>query len=409
MQKVTLLFTFILILTSSASASVLDNRRTRQLKNDLDAARIAVRNAVNLVEDNDESRKRIGALQNSERTLNGYLKDSLFKDRKDLRLISLDILKKQYDVFNDRLYLNMRIDTMAMVVKGKQLLVSMLSFDSLEVGKSYRKKHAALLAPYHGNLLKGGIYCMAHEKWKEAWECLDLYLDSRRQPLFSDIKFDSANDEFAAFLAFMCAKNLDSLSMMMKYSEEAIKYSPRREYTLQLLAEAWRLFTPQKMYLHYLQEGFRYYPQSTYFFPRLIDYYTSHGYTDEAMLYIDKALKMDSSNQLYLLAKHSVLMSQKNYDEALKYGITLLRDNPDQAIPNYNVGYIYYLRALDAQKDYSKSYRDRQKEAQEEYAKCLPYIERYRLLMPKDRERWYPILYEVYFNLNMGKKFDSLL
>ena len=29
--------------------------------------------------------------------------------------------------------------------------------------------------------------------------------------------------------------------------------------------------------------------------------------------------------------------------------------------------------------------------------------------MPNDRERWYPILYEAYLNLNMGKKFDSLL
>ena len=409
MQKVTLLFTFILFLTSSASASVLDNRRTRQLKNDLEVARTAVRKAVNLVEDNDESRKRIKALQDSERTLNAYFKDSLFRNRKDLRLISLDILKKQYDVYNDRLYLNMPIDTMAMVLKGKQYLVSMLSFDSLEVGKSYRKKHSEMLAPYHGNLLKGGIYCMAHEKWKEAWDCLDLYLDSRRQPLFSDIKFNSANDEFAAFLALMCGKSLDSLSLMMKYSEEAINYSPRREYTLQLLAEAWKLFTPQKMYLHYLKEGFKFYPQSSYFFPRLIDYYTSHGKADEAMLYINKALDMDPRNQLFLLAKHSVLMSQKNYDEALKYGVTLLRDNPDQAIPNYNVGYIYYLRALDAQKRYERSYRQRQKDAQEEYSKCLPYIERYRKLMPNDRERWYPILYEVYLNLNMGKKFDSLL
>jgi tetratricopeptide (TPR) repeat protein len=102
-------------------------------------------------------------------------------------------------------------------------------------------------------------------------------------------------------------------------------------------------------------------------------------------------------------------MAQKKYDEALEYGVTLLRDNPDQAIPNYNVGYIYYLRALDAQKNYSRSYRERQKDAQEEYNKCLPYIERYHKLMPNDRERWYPILYEVYYNLNMGKKFDSLL
>ena len=408
MQKVVLLFTFITLISSSASASLLDNKRTRQMKNDLENARVAVRKAVNLVEDTDESRKRIKALQDNESTISKYFKDSLFCNNKDLRLVSLDLVKKQYDVFNDRLYLKMAIDTAAMARKGAQLLREAESFDSLEVGKSYRKKHAEMLAPYHGNLLKGGIYFMAHKNWAEAWECLDLFLDSRKQPLFTDIKLDNANDDFAAFLALMCGKSMDSLSVMMKYSEEAIRYTPRREYTLQLLAESWKLFTPQKMYEHYLQEGFKYYPHSAYFFPRLIDYYTSNGKNGVAMDYINRALEKDSLNQLFLLAKHSVLMSEKNYDEALKYGVTLLRDNPNQAIPNYNVGYIYYERGKDVMKQLDKSYRQKVKEAQEEYKKCLPYIERYKSLMPQDRKRWYPILYDVYYNLNMGTKFESL-
>lgn len=408
MQKVVLLFTFIVLTASSASASLLDNKKTRQMKNDLDNARTAVRKAVNLAEDTDESRKRIKALQDSERTISKYFKDSLFRDNKDLRLVSLDLLKKQYDVFNDRLYLKMAIDTAAMARKGSQLLKEAESFDSLEVGKSYRKKHAEMLAPYHGNLLKAGIYFMAHENWAEAWDCLDLFLDSRKQPLFTDIELDNSNDDFAAFLAVMCGKNMDSLSIMMKYADEAINYTPRREYTLQLLAESWKLFTPQKMYEHYLQEGFKYYPYSTYFFPRLIDYYTTNGKNDEAMEYIDEAMEKDSLNQLFLLAKHSVLMSQKRYCEALKYGVTLLRDNPDQAIPNYNVGYIYYERGKDAMNQKNKSYRQKLKDAQEEYKKCLPYIERYKMLMPQERNRWYPILYDVYYNLNMGSKFESL-
>ncbi len=378
------------------------------MKKDLDAARTAVKKAVNLVEDTNESRNRIRALQNSEKTMTTYLKDSAFMDSKDIRLVMLDIQKKQYDVYNDRLYLNMAIDTAAMAKKGNQLLASMIAFDSLEVGKSYRKRHAQLMAPYHDNLLRGGIYFMAHEDWTDAWQCLDLFLGSRKQPLFTDIKFNDANDSFAAFLAMMCGKSLDSLSMMMKYADEAIKYSPRREYSLQLLAEKWKLFTPQKMYLYYLQEGFKYYPNSNYFFPRLIDYYTSHDRNDEAMGYIDKALEQEPHSQLFLLAKHSVLMSQKKYDEALIYGKELLRDNPEQAIPNYNVGYIYYERAKDIMKQTDLSYREREKKAAAEYENCLPYIERYKMLMPNDKDRWYPILYDVYYNLNMGKKFDSL-
>ena len=222
---------------------------------------------------------------------------------------------------------------------------------------------------------------MAHEKWQEAWNCLDLYLDSRKQPLFSDIKFDSANDDFAAFLALMCAKSLDSLSMMMKYSEEAIRYSPRREYTVQLLAEAWKLFTPQKMYLHYLQEGFKFYPQSTYFFPRLMDSYTQRRQLDEALKTVDYALEADSLNQLYLFAKSNVLMQQDKYAESLKYAEKLIAQNDSMAEAYFNAGTAYLNIALNMDPQRHK------KQIRKMYQKAMPYMENYRKLAPTEKQK----------------------
>ena len=48
------------------------------------------------------------------------------------------------------------------------------------------------------------------------------------------------------------------------------------------------------------------------------------------------------------------------------------------------------------------------KEAQKQYKKSLPYMERYRALEPEDIQRWRPILYEIYLNLNMGDKFREI-
>lgn len=86
----------------------------------------------------------------------------------------------------------------------------------------------------------------------------------------------------------------------------------------------------------------------------------------------------------------------------------MLLQNDSLSAPNYNIGYIYYLRAQEALADKDKSVRQRMKEAQKQYKKSLPYMERYRALEPEDIQRWRPILYEIYLNLNMGDKFREI-
>ena len=119
-------------------------------------------------------------------------------------------------------------------------------------------------------------------------------------------------------------------------------------------------------------------------------------------------MQKDSLNPLFLYAKHNILMYDKSYDAALKYGKKVLLQNDSLSAPNYNIGYIYYLRAQEALADKDKSVRQRMKEAQKQYKKSLPYMERYRALEPEDIQRWRPILYEIYLNLNMGDKFREI-
>ena len=42
------------------------------------------------------------------------------------------------------------------------------------------------------------------------------------------------------------------------------------------------------------------------------------------------------------------------------------------------------------------------------YRSALPYIQKYRALMPDDKQRWGLPLYTIYLNLNMGKEFDEI-
>ena len=42
------------------------------------------------------------------------------------------------------------------------------------------------------------------------------------------------------------------------------------------------------------------------------------------------------------------------------------------------------------------------------YKNSLEYMERYRALAPNQKDKWAPALYNIYLNLNMGKKFEEI-
>ena len=41
-------------------------------------------------------------------------------------------------------------------------------------------------------------------------------------------------------------------------------------------------------------------------------------------------------------------------------------------------------------------------------SEALPYLERYRKLCPSQREKWAPLLYRIYLELNMGPEFEEI-
>ena len=48
------------------------------------------------------------------------------------------------------------------------------------------------------------------------------------------------------------------------------------------------------------------------------------------------------------------------------------------------------------------------KKANALYRKCRPYMEKYRALAPDQKDKWRPVLYTIYLNLNLGKEFSEI-
>lgn len=392
-----LLYIFILISTTAAASPASDlKKKQRQMKEDISSIRSNIKNGKDLEKSASKVRE--------------YLSDSLYHNDHTLNLLAIDIERKMFDVENEKMYLKQKADTTKLITTTRSMFLAYEHFDSIDAkgSSSYRRKHAEYLKPYRKNLFKGALFFFNKKQWREAWQCIDTYLDCNNQPLFSSITLDEKNDSYAAYVALVAANNICDLDMALKYADKATTYKPAKEIPLLTIAELCYIKNDSINYTKYLKEGYRNNPRSEYFFPRLIEYYTAKKKYTRAMEIADEALKSDSTSTMFLLAKHSLLMDMQRYSEALDYGLRVLKADANISMANYNVGLIYYINARETSNAKGKNYRQRQKDAQKWYKKCCPYMEKYRQLNPNKRDIWRPILYDVYLNLNMGKEFEEV-
>ncbi len=401
MKKI-VLFMLLAIISASSFAAADTKQKQKQCKADITNARLAIKNSKDL--------------EKNEANLRKYLQDSQFDNNLDVRAALFDVIKKEYDVNNEKAYLKQKLDTAAFMKTICRLFIVAEHLDSIDakpnskgvVAPEYRKKHAAILTPYRKNLLSGGQYFFAHKDWQETWNTLTLYLDCTKQPLFDGQTLDTAHDITVAYMLCVSAAQMNDIDKAKLYANDAEKYEHSREATIQMMAELCYAHKDTASYSIYLRKGFRDYPKSKYFFPHLIDYYADREEYANALKYANRAVMKDSTNTLFLMAQHSMMMALNDYDNALVTGIKLLAKNENIPMANYNVGYIYYLRAQKALTVGNKPYRQRIKDAQKQYRLCQPYMERYRQLAPDDISRWRPVLYDVYLNLNLGKEFTEI-
>ena len=235
----------------------------------------------------------------------------------------------------------------------------------------------------------------------------DAFLDCQRQPLFENRHFE--NDPLnptAAFWTVLCGYQLGNPSMALKHKDLALQDTVRLENCLQYLAEIYKMQSDKQSYEQTLVDGFEHYPNSSYFFPRLIDHYSSTNQRERAMTIVDEALAANDSSELFIFAKSKMLLNQGDYDACIALCDTLIARNDTLADAYYNAGVAYVNKAFLIEK--GKVGAKQRKQMRELYQKALPYMERYRALAPHEKDKWAAALYNIYLKLNMGREFEEI-
>ena len=338
----------------------------------------------------------------AEKLVAPLLKDSANRQNKRVWEALYDIVHGKYAQANDRLYLKQKQDTAAFFALARRMVSVAETLDSLT--KDDRKSHSAEQNVHRVNLFNGGIYFVRKSKWQEAYDFMEAYIDCARQPLFEAYHYDSLDQRMpqAAYWATYSGYMLHDPVLTLRHRQLALRDSSKADFTLQFIAEARLWLKDQELYLYTLQEGFRRNPLFPYFFPRLFDVYTSRGEYDRALAVADSALAVSDSSQLFLFAKSTTLLAMGRYAESIKIGEKLISINDSLPESYFNVGtaYINIADRLDTKKE--------RKLVKQAYQKAMPYMERYRELMPSEKQKWGPALYRIYLNLNMGRQFDEI-
>lgn len=326
-------------------------------------------------------------------------------------------LKKQYDQGNEKLYLKQKYDTTSLFQITKKLFDTMEHCDSVYAlnpkkslaGLSFRSKNASFLNRYRSNLFSGGTFYVRKQNFKDALQMFSTYIDCARQPMFS--KYDYlANDTLlpeASYWALYSAYKLDDKQAILHYAELAKNDKEHYPYTLQYLAETYMATGDTTAYLNTLKTGYETYPEFKFFFPRLVDYYSDHGKYDTAMDIVEKALERDSLDVIYRFAKSSLMLNQKQFDKCIEICDQLISESDTLAEPYMNAGLAYYNQAVEVEKRTPLTRNDRNLR-QTLYKKAMPYLQRFQELAPQQKNVWAPPLYNIYFNLNMGREFDEM-
>lgn len=354
-------------------------------------------------------------LEKAEQQMRNLLSDSV--NRRNLKIWSTmtNAVRVQYLQGNERLYLHQKQDTAALFKLALKMFNDYQMMDSVDalpdkkgrVKIKYRNSHAAFLNAYRPNLYNGGVFFLRKQNYPEAFTMLDAFLDCMHQPLFENQHYE--NDPLnstAAFWTVLCGYQLDSPSMALKYKDLAVQDTARLENCLQYLAEVYKKQCDKQRYEQTLLDGFERYPNSSYFFPRLIDHYNSTDQRERAMAVVDEALAANDSSELFLFAKSNILLNRGDYDSCIALCDTLIARNDTLADAYYNAGVAYVNKAFLIEK--GKVGAKQRKQMRQLYQKALPYMERYRALAPQEKDKWAAALYNIYLKLNMGKEFEEI-
>ena len=359
----------------------------------------------------------------AEKLINGALTNAETKDNAETWDVAGFIQKRINEKEMENAYLRKPYDTLKVYNSALNMCKYYFKCDELaqipnEKGKiknKYRKSNSAAILAARPNLINGGIQFFNLDKNKEALDFFATYVDVAINPMFEKenlLQTDTVLPQIAYYASLAAAK-MEDYPSVLKYAPYAKEDKEVGKYAMEFISTALKAQGDTIKWIASLKDGIQKYPEHSFFFGHLIDYYSNNNKFDEAMQFADDMLAKDPNNTFYLYVKGYLYHNMKDYDKAIEFYKKTIEVDPNYAEAYSNLGLIYCLQAQDFSEKATTDvndpkYKEDQATLKVFYEKARPNYEKARVLKPDQKDLWLNGLYRVYYNLQMGPEFDEI-
>ncbi|NDW09950.1 lipopolysaccharide assembly protein LapB [Dysgonomonas sp. 520] len=341
-------------------------------------------------------------------------------------------MQMKYDKETDFLHKN-SVDEQVMYDSLYSMYSYYAKIDSVKVqgvNDSIYRQIAFNLKNNYDNFIYGGALAFDKKEYTKALNFFEAYWNTPSMQVFKlkkndNLRIDTRDESFqtvkyyAAIVSLQTNDNTHSINLLQRIiSEGYIENETYKESDIyELLVDKYSQVGDSLNFMQTLNQCVSKFPNNRYFLANLINEYISNGKLDDAIKYLDKAIKNKVADVCELTSvKANIFVSEKDYDNASEAYMAALNENPDCERALDGLGTLYILQAQDV-KENAFTIDDRDIsyliEPSDYYRKSLPHLEKYRELLiarnadPVEIRLALVKLRNAYYNLNMLVEFDN--
>ena len=284
-----------------------------------------------------------------------------------------------------------------------------------KVKPKYTKDIKSILGANHIYYINGGAYYFDQKDYKKAYDFFEQYLKISDMPMFEGEQVAERDSNFMTvqFYAAVAATQLNDHEVAVKALERAKNTDYRANDIYQYLCYEYEQAKDTVNLEKTLEEGMQKFPDEPYYLLSLINNYIYSNRNEKAIEYLNTAISKDANNaQLYDVMGRVYETGLKDYAKAEEYYKKALELNPEYIESISNLGRVYFNQGVNKQGEANmindaKLYQEELGKAKEFFKQAMPYFEKAHQMKPDERE-YMIALRGIYYNLNMGDKFDAI-
>ncbi len=268
-----------------------------------------------------------------------------------------------------------------------------------------------LLGSFIPTLSNAAIEAFQANQFEKSSDYFEKILNLEATPLF---KADNTLDTAIMYNAGLAAMNGKQLDKAIKYFTLTAKYGYNPGSSYSQIVSAYQQKGDTVTSVKIMKEAYEKYPEDQSILVQLINYYITSGKSEEALLYLDKAIAKEKDNPSFYLAKGIAMDKMGRQDDAIKEYEQAIKVKADYADAYYNIGVIFFNRGV-KQFDVANAvptneqakFEAEKKKSDEEFSKAVPYLEKAVEYNPKDiyiKDQ----LKNLYYRLKMMDKFEQM-